>query len=332
MLFYHARIRLIRLIFLLTLIVCHAAVADVTVHDYLTPLIEAYEELDQPGEEELLNLLYHYEFVYGEEFGDLYYDRLSHERKAGLTGMFRNYARQLPNLVAAFALKRQDVLTIIGETEDRFREVFGAELDFPVYLWSALAPTDGKVTQFGGVRGFSLNFQVIHAYSREELEVLLAHEFFHLFQIQQGGPQVKAGGEDQPAQPMLGSLMAEGLATYASSLIVEGRPNWRYVSLSGRDDRQYKAFQALEGEMIRFLLVNAGSTDRAVWARLFSGNPEDAAPWPPRGGYYLGYRLAQRMSLRLGAERVALMPYDEYRSLVEAELSSMLTDAPGSPE
>jgi len=315
-------------IFLLGFLVCVAGLlgaaptvnAQITVKDYLQPLLDEYAAMDAPGPQELELLAYRYEFVYAKELGDLFYDRLTHDRKWGLREAFADYAASFPEIIPTLAAKRAEVLEIIPATEARFVELFGLQPEFPVYFFATLAPTDGKVTHFGGRRGFALNFNKIRTYSATGTRILLGHEFFHLFQAEY---IEEPEGPELPPEPTLGSLMAEGWATYASEKIFPGFEAWQYVSPFAGDDQQFRAFQEYKGEMLGYLLANLDNTDRRVWARLFSGNPEDAAPWPPRGGYYLGYLLAKQMSADRSWRDVLLMPYRGFREIAETELRSL---------
>ena len=193
---------------------------------------------------------------------------------------------------------------------------FNAELSFPLYLFSALIGTDGCITEIDKGLGFALNFRRIQEYGEDELKIVIAHEFFHVYQhdLQKNenqGPRLERG------------IFAEGWATYASSIISPGYPDWKYISYSKKDDQQYKEFQKYQKEIASEFLRLLNSDKYEDYRRFFNADVQYSKPWPPRSGYFLGYTVAKNLERKMKPKDIALMKYSEFQKILKGELENL---------
>lgn len=253
-----------------------------------------------------------YEASLAQAFHDAYYRHYDATRREQVFAEADDDAEHLPRLAAAYEAKLPLVRAILEDTAARYLELFGASLDFPVFCWASLAWTDASVIQWQGADAFALNFRRIVRYDETALRILIAHEVFHVLQMSRHRPVA--------ISDIAQHLWSEGWATYASSVVVPGHPDWRYFSYYACDATEHAAATAALPAVIASLLQDlAISADRTTM-RYFSGDPLDTAPFPPRSGYLVGYELARR------AHDLWLAP-DAFDAQCRAALTTLLEGA-----
>lgn len=291
------------------------SLGEVQIHDYVTPLIQEYRVLKKPSMVQRENLILRNEFILGDRLNEVYYERLKESEKRKLLENVEPIAKALPTLIPIYEKKMIELKKIISNVEEKYKKDLGIELKLPVYVWVALANTDGKATDINDQSGFSLNFRLLGESPIKDLEIVVAHEFFHVAQDSLMGP----GNNGSVAR----QLMSEGWATYVSSVIVPGSKDFKYVSYWMDDDRRYKEYKKHEKQAIASILTNYEKSGWEVTRRYFSGDPKDSKPFPPRIGYYLGYKLAQRMAETSSSAEVATMKFSEFKVRAKKLLKEM---------
>ncbi len=192
--------------------------------------------------------------------------------------------------------RHETLLQAVPALSARFAKAFpDFRCDFPVYLAPTFGQMDGAGRQVAGRPSLVLGVDTIAASETEaQLPVLLAHEMFHRYHFQ------AAGFSDDLAERDLiwRTLWTEGLATYVSARLNPDRP-LADALLFPRDleARAEPLTQVLAQEVRQSL----DRVDPAVFDLYFLGGDANAKRLgrPSRAGYYLGYRVAER----LGAHR-----------------------------
>jgi Predicted Zn-dependent protease (DUF2268) len=164
--------------------------------------------------------------------------------------------------------------------------------DFPIYLTASLGMLDGAGRLVSGKPALVLGVDSIAMLEAPaQLPVFLSHELFHRYHF------AAAGFSDDPGehQEIWRVLWAEGLATYVSATLNPDRPLTDAWLLP--KDLEERALPVM-ASLIKDATISLDRIDAATYARLFLYNDKDAAArgWPPRAGYYLGYRLAKELA------------------------------------
>jgi len=200
----------------------------------------------------------------------------------------------------------------------RFRQTFPTfRLTSPVYLLHSLGEMDAGTRVIGGRRVLIFGADGIAQYDTPDaLPMLLDHEFFHMVHSRSfpGCTAVWCG------------LWREGLAVYAASILNPGATD-RQLGLE--DPGQLRpAVEAHRREALCLLQSKLGTAGRSP-TRLFFLSGGGTRTLPPRFGYYLGYRLAQRIGQTHRLEDLAHMPMKQARALVVATVAQMAEEAGG---
>ncbi len=204
----------------------------------------------------------------------------------------------------------------IGATMDR------VVLDFRKHLPEFKPDTDfyvtfsfsfrGKAVGVGGRDVLALgmeSFRDFGSKAENQIRITLAHEMFHLFHFRFFSA---SGGLYRP-------LWAEGLATYASAVVVPGFRSSAYLGFSGtKMNRCHDLLPQLAADLKK----NMGRNDRRL-ARLYFGAEANQTKVPPEAGYYVGLLIAERLARKHSLAQLAKMDRDTVFRLVAAELDRL---------
>lgn len=139
----------------------------------------------------------------------------------------------------------------------------------------------GKVLQVGDGNIFALGLENF-APGEPELAITIAHEQFHLHHF---ATFSASGG-------LYRGVWAEGLASWASAMIVPGYRMSQYLGFTGaRMNECSDLFDQLRDD----ILANMSSTDQ-ILKRAYLGVEENETWIPPGAGYYVGFVLAQTLA------------------------------------
>ena len=180
-----------------------------------------------------------------------------------------------PKLDALKASNRDAVRRLISGREkfnSRFPN-FDPQCDY--YLTVSFS-FHGKVVDLNGRNILAIGLENF-APNSPELDITIAHEQFHLHHFKTFSA---SGG-------LYRGVWAEGLAVYASEVLVPGHRRRQYLGFSiQRMNEIYDSFDRLKAE----LLKNLGNSDKRV-KRAWLGMEDNRLNVPPGAGYYLGEQL-----------------------------------------
>jgi uncharacterized protein YjaZ len=197
------------------------------------------------------------------------------------------------------ALKQQLTMQIAATTA-AFALFKDFRCNFPIYLADTLGQMDGAGRVVDGRRAMVLGLDVLEKEQNQiSLPVFFTHEFFHRYHFQASG----FSDDLADRQEIWRNLWAEGLATYVSQVLTPGATRTEALMLP--QDLAERA-QPLMPRMSAELLAGLDRIDAQLFAKYFTSNPNlERAGLPPRAGYYVGYRVAQRLARRYSLDELA---------------------------
>ncbi|HKG23875.1 MAG TPA: DUF2268 domain-containing putative Zn-dependent protease, partial [Blastocatellia bacterium] len=191
-----------------------------------------------------------------------------------------------------------------------------------IYIGLSLFRFDGSIRPVENESGIPdtlcLGVESLASYSPEELRIVIAHEFFHLYHfgfLFEDPSSVEFSEAHMP-------LMIEGLAVAATEAIYPYRPPALYLHYSDEE----LAFQEeeLAFNCERFLDLMGNNAPSEQYEQWFtSASNEDL---PPRGGYLLGYEVSKRVLAGFSLEQVVRMTPAQLREHAEEQLTAMISD------
>lgn len=163
-----------------------------------------------------------------------------------------------------------------------------------------------------------LGAEALASYSPEQLQIVIAHELFHLYHFGFLFENPSPVDLREPHVP----LMIEGLAVAATEAIYPFRPASVYLHFS--DEELAAQEQDLIFNCERFLdLIYHGATASEYEPWFTNAYNEDL---PARGGYLLGYEVSKRVLAGFSLEQVARMTPAQLREHAEEQLTAMISD------
>lgn len=188
-----------------------------------------------------------------------------------------------------------------------------------IYIGLSLFRFDSSVRPVHNEAGvpdtLCLGSEVLCAYSPDELEVALLHEFFHLYHFGFLFQQPTLDEFRTPHMP----LMIEGMAVAATEAMLPGHPLSFYLHFS--EDHLKAQEHDLRANAARFLELIAAGAPSDQYEAWFRNAP--SASVPPRGGYLLGYEVTRRVLASLTFEQLARLTPAELREHAEEQLSEI---------
>jgi len=166
----------------------------------------------------------------------------------------------------------------------------------------------GKVATVNGKNVLAIGLERFGSVGTQ-FAITAAHELFHVFHFQ----SFRAAGG------LYRSLWAEGLATYASSVLVPGHSLARYLGFPAAKLRRCrKLLRKMAGELRR----NLGSVDRRL-RRAYLGAEPNRRGIPPEAGYFVGYLACKRLARRLSLVQLARLPAPKVLQRLRVELARL---------
>jgi len=139
----------------------------------------------------------------------------------------------------------------------------------------------GKVVGLDGKDVFAIGIEQVQP-GTAEIPITIAHELFHLYHFK----TFQAGGG------LYRTLWAEGLASYASAMLVPGQ---RLSAILGFPGGKMNRCQELLPEMAAELRREMGKNDPRI-QRIYFGAESNDTQIPPEAGYYVGYFIAEALA------------------------------------
>ena len=199
-----------------------------------------------------------------------------------------------------------------------FRQFFpDSTAALPTYFLHSLGEMDGGTREFDGRNVMVFGADGIAQYhTPATLGPFFDHELFH----------VEHGAYFPECEPVWCALWTEGLATAAAEAM---NPGIDQAGLMLTIPRPIKP--EIDADWPAALCLTRSKLDSSARedyrAMFMGGEPQQA--YPPRWGYYVGYRLAQRALRGHTLADLAHMPRATAEPLVRAELNAMVAEAGG---
>lgn len=193
----------------------------------------------------------------------------------------------------------------------------GSSSTLPTYFVHSLGEMDGGTRVIGDqhVMVFGADGMALY-HTPEDIGPFFDHELFH----------VEHGAYFDECEEVWCALWIEGLATAASEVMNPGISQAAMMLETPRpiapevDPHWHEALCEVA--------ANFQSKDREVYRGLFMGGAKDQR-FPPRWGYYVGYRLAKRALGTHTLQELAHMRHDAASSLVGSTFETMVEEAGG---
>lgn len=212
--------------------------------------------------------------------------------------------------------------TVIEGVEN-FRFRFGEyHQKTDIYIGLSFFMFDGSVRPVQNEKGIPdtlcLGAEALASYSPEQLQIVIAHELFHLYHFSflfENSSLIDLSEAHMP-------LMIEGLAVAGTEAIYPYRPASLYLHFSDEE----LAFQTEEliFNCERFLGLMGNSAPAEQYERWFTAASDEDLP--ERGGYLLGYEVSKRILAGFSLEQVVRMTPAQLREHAEEQLTSMIND------
>lgn len=194
-----------------------------------------------------------------------------------------------------------------------------------LYIGLSMYRFDGAVRAVQNDEGepdtLCLGAEVLSSYSREQIKVAIAHEFFHLYHF---GFLFQDADEMSLAEFYTAHipLMIEGMAVAAVEEVFPYYPRELYLHFNKEDLAAQQ--QDLAQNAHQFLELIRKSAPPEEYQRWFTHTHLGDAP--PRGGYLLGYEVAKRVMAAYGLEQMVRMTPAELRGHAEEQLAALANE------
>ena len=200
-----------------------------------------------------------------------------------------------------------------------FRKTFpGFPPATPIWFLHSLNQMDGGVREFEGRTQMIFGADLIGKYhSDESLETFLTHELFHL--------ENRRWFNGCNEQTIWCSLWVEGGATYASAVLTPNVTDHMLMLDVPAPIRP--AVDAEWRNVICKVAADLERSDEATYGSYFlMGKPQ---AFPSRWGYYVGYRMMQRIGTKRTLLQIDHTDSDTAHMLVKREIEAMAKEAGG---
>jgi hypothetical protein len=206
----------------------------------------------------------------------------------------------------------------LADARAHFRESFpDSTAALPIYFVHSLGEMDGGTREIEGRNVLVFGADGIARYhTPEDLGPFFDHELFHV--------EHRAYFGD--CDLIWCQVWREGLATAAAAQM---NPGISHRALMLELPKPIPAaVDAHWRDAVCFLAARRDSDSRDDYKAMFWGNGGNDV-LPPRWGYYIGYRLAERLLRGHSLIDMAHLPKDRAERLVKAELDMMIAEAGG---
>jgi Predicted Zn-dependent protease (DUF2268) len=194
-----------------------------------------------------------------------------------------------------------------------------------IYIGLSLFRFDGAVRPVQNENGvpdtLCLGADVLSSYSREQIRITIAHEFFHLYHF---GYLFQDSDEVSPDEFRTGhiQLMIEGMAAAGAEEVFPYESRENYLHFATDELAAQESDLALNaGQFLDLIREGAPPEQYGQW---FTSSHDSEVP--PRGGYLLGYEVAKRVLSSVGLEQMVRMTPAELREHAEEQLADMANE------
>jgi hypothetical protein len=232
--------------------------------------------------------------------------------------MTLNAIRRFPEIREKYVAAQRAFPAAYAGAIEHFRSYFpDSTAALPTYFLHSLGEMDGGTREIDGRNVMVFGADGIAQYhTPQDIGPFFDHELFH----------VEHARHFPECDPVWCALWTEGLATAAAEAMNPGIDQAGLMLTVPRPiqpeiDADWPAALCL-------MRSRLDSVAREDYAAMFMGGTSDQA-YPPRWGYYVGYRLAQRALARHSLGELAHLPPATAEPLVRGELEAMIAEAGG---
>jgi hypothetical protein len=229
--------------------------------------------------------------------------------------------RRFPEIRAKYVEVQRSFPAAYAGAIAHFRRFFPhSTATLPTFFLHSLGEMDGGTREIDGRPVMVFGADGIAQYhSPADIGPFFDHELFH----------VENSATFPECEPVWCALWMEGLATAAAEVMNPGIDPAGLMLTTPRPlapevDADWRGALCL-------MQASLGSTERKVYAGMFMGG-SDAGKYPPRWGYYVGYRLGKRLLRSHSLAQLAHLTPSEAEPVLRAELATMTSEAGGCPE
>lgn len=235
-----------------------------------------------------------------------------------------NVARALatfPDIRARYEQAERDFPRAYAAGIRHFRAQFpGFRPTLPIWFVHSLGQMDGGTRTIRGRNVMIFGADVIaRIHDSRDIGPFLDHEMLH----------VENAHWFKDCDAMWCSLWQEGLATYAASVMNPGADDHLLMldqpaPIRARVDADWRnALCQVQRDLM--------STDQKVYGRYFYARVDPTSVYPARWGYYVGYRIMQRLGKKRTLRELDHLDNKAAGTLLTGEVRSMIREAGGCP-
>lgn len=232
----------------------------------------------------------------------------------GYDGLILQALQDYPEDRAGIEEVSRRFASLMGPAEQSFEAAFGPMTGYPpIYLVHSLSEFDGGTRNLAGDRRLLFGADMIaRLHMGHDIAPFVHHELFHLYHSRafEGCDAVWCG------------LWREGLAVHVAAELNPGASDAELVLTMPVPLRA--AVEQNRNLALCTVLAKLDSEESADLRALFSGGKPETA-LPPRYGYYVGYLVAAEAGKSRSLQKLASLPADEVRPLVEQTLRELAT-------
>jgi hypothetical protein len=167
----------------------------------------------------------------------------------------------------------------------------------------------GKVVDVAGRNVFGLGVEFQDPAKPHQIDITIAHEIFHLYHFQ----FFRASGG------LYRILWAEGMAVYASAVVVPGHRMSDYLKFPAA---KMNRCQELLPQLAQDLKKHLGDSDRRI-RRIYFGAEDNGTQVPPEAGYYVGLLIVQKVAKQHSLAQLARLEANAVFKLLGEELTRL---------
>ncbi|MEG3155822.1 hypothetical protein U1700_13095 [Sphingomonas sp. RB1R13] len=193
-------------------------------------------------------------------------------------------------------------------------------MTMPVWLVHSLGRMDGGTRNIRGVNTLIFGADVIaHYHNGRDIGPFLDHEMFHV-------ENSRWFPDCEPDMTVWCALWQEGLATYVSGTMNKTHDDAMLMLTTPGPIRP-----AVDHDWMGALCLlkdDLARSDRPTYAMYFTGGGSKH-PYPARFGYYLGYRVMERLGKRYSLAQLDHMDHARALAVLMPEIDAMVEEAGG---
>ncbi|MBI3651722.1 MAG: hypothetical protein HY231_11950 [Acidobacteria bacterium] len=237
--------------------------------------------------------------------------------------LLNHFLKQLPGRVSSLRefnkMAGANIRVALMNFKARFSE-YRQQRD--IYLGLSFALFDGSVRPVQNYDGIPdtlcLGADVLVDYAFEQMQIAIAHEFFHLYHF----AFLFANPSLAQIRTAHIPLLVEGLAVAGAEAVYPLQAETTYLHFSEKELRRQKDELAVNSRKFLELLKEGATPDQ--YEQWFTSRPSEEVP--QRGGYLLGYEVAHRLLAMYTFEQLVRMTPVQLREHVEEQLAAMAAD------